>query len=54
MVELGVRQRYRLNILAVRRDGEVDPMPSPSYQFKTNDHVVLLGSDKDVQKFLRF
>ena len=54
MVDLGVRQRYRLNILAVCRNGEVDPMPSPSYQFRANDHVVLLGSDKDVQKFLRF
>ena len=54
MVDLGVRQRSRLNILAVRRNGDVDPMPSPSYQFRANDHVVLLGSDKDVQKFLRF
>ncbi len=54
MVELGVRQRYHLNILAIRRYGDVDPMPSPSYQFTPGDHVILLGSDKDVQKFLRF
>ena len=46
--------RYRLNILAIRRDGKVDPMPSPSSQFVRGDHIVLLGSDKDVQKFLRF
>ena len=54
IIDLGIRPRYRLNILAVRRNGEVDPMPSPSFQFQANDPVVLLGSDKDVQKFLRF
>ena len=53
LVDLGVRQRYHLNILAIRRNGNVEPMPGPSYQFNTNDRVVLLGSDKDVQKFLR-
>ena len=51
---LDIRRKYNLNILAVRRNGDVDPMPSPSYQFRADDHVVLLGSDKDVQKFLRF
>ena len=54
VVELGVRQRYRINILALRRDGNVDPMFGPSCQFRAGDRVVLLGSDKDVQKFLRF
>lgn len=54
LVDLGVRQRYHLNILAIRRNGAVEPMPGPSYQFSMNDRVVLLGSDKDVQKFLRF
>ena len=54
MSDLGVRQRYRLNILAIRRDGEVDPIPSPAYEFQPNDRIVLLGADKDVQKFLRF
>lgn len=54
IAELGVRPRYRMNILAICRDVKVDPMPSPSSQFVRGDHIVLLGSDKDVQKFLRF
>ena len=54
VVDLAVRQRYRLNILAVRRNGQVEPMPGPSWQFAAGDRAVLLGSDKDVQKFLRF
>lgn len=54
VVELGVRQRYRLNILAIRRNGVMEPMPGPSWQFAPDDRIILLGSDKDVQKFLRF
>ena len=54
IADLGVRQRYRLNILALRRNGDVDPMFGPSTPFEAGDRVILLGSDKDVQKFLRF
>ena len=54
VVDLGVRQRYRLNILAMRRNGNVDPMFGPSTTLKAGDRVILLGSDRDVQKFLRF
>ena len=54
VVDLGVRQRYRLNILALRRNGNVDPMFGPSTILQAGDRVILLGSDKDVQKFLRF
>ena len=54
VIELGVRQRYHLNILALRRGNEVNPMFDSSGVFRANDRVILLGSDKDVQKFLRF
>ena len=54
VVDLGVRQRYRLNILALRRNGNVDPMFGPSTVLQAGDRIILLGSDKDVQKFLRF
>ena len=54
VVDLGVRQRYRLNILALRRDSNVDPMFGPATVLQAGDRIILLGSDKDVQKFLRF
>ena len=54
VVDLGVRQRYRLNILALRRDGNVDQMFGPATVLQAGDRIILLGSDKDVQKFLRF
>lgn len=54
VVELAVRQRYRLNILAIRKDGQVLPLPGPGYRFGRDERIILLGGEKDVQKFLRF
>ena len=52
--DLAVRQRYHLNILAIRKNDQVEPLPSPEYQFKRDERIILLGSEKDVQKFLKF
>ena len=54
VVDLAVRQRYRLNILAVRKNGQVMPMPGPTHRFTPGERIILLGDEKDVQKFLRF
>ena len=51
---LAVRQKYRINILAVRQNDIVDAMPGPNYTFRDGDRVILLGNENDVQKFLRF
>lgn len=54
VVDLAVRQKYRLNILAIRRNGEVEPMSGPAHRFERGERIILLGSDHDVQRFLRF
>ena len=52
--DLGVRQRYRLNVLAIRKNGQVIPMPGPADEFVPDERVILLGNEKDLQKFIRF
>ena len=54
VVELAIRQRYRLNILAIRKNGQVEALPGPAHRFNADERVILLGSEKDVQKFLKF
>ena len=51
---LAVRQKYHMNILAIRKNGQVIPMPGPAHQFSRDERIILLGGEKDVQKFLRF
>ncbi len=53
VAELAVRQKYRINILAVRQGGELDTMPGPGHCFSAEETIFILGNDRDVQKFLR-
>lgn len=49
--ELDVRNRYGINILGIRyEDGNLDVSPSPTYQFKMEDHVLMI-SLSSVEKF---
>lgn len=53
LVELAVRQKYRINILAIKRDGKLDPMPEAHHSFCEDETIFVMGSNRDVQKFLR-
>ena len=54
VVDLAIRQRYHLNILAIRKNGQVEALPNPSHRFSRDERIILLGSEKDEQKFLKF
>jgi len=53
VAELAVRQKYRINILAVRHGDTLDTMPGPAHCFSADETIFILGNDRDVQKFLR-
>ena len=48
-----MRQRYRVNVLGVKKGDELQPMPGPSHCFQAGENVFVLGHDMDVQKLLR-
>ena len=50
--QLGVRQRYDINILAVKRGEELIPIPGGDYCFREQETILVLGANRDVQKFL--
>lgn len=45
---LNIRQRYKINIIAVKRNGNLIPSPSPQFQFVSGDHAVVIGYAADV------
>ena len=49
-VELNIRRKYDLNVLAVRRDGNLSVSVSPDTVFAPGDTVFVLGEYKNVQK----
>ena len=53
-VALAFRQKYRINILATKHDGKLEPLPGPNHTFLADETIFILGDNKDVQKFLHF
>lgn len=52
--KLEVRRKYKINIVATKKDGEVNPLPSADYIFADeNEHIIVLGRHVDVEKILK-
>ena len=52
MLELNVRRKYHINILATKNDGILDPLPSVDHTFTENETILILAQNTDIQKFL--
>lgn len=48
--ELNLRASYKLNVLAVKRGGVVDPMPPADHVISGDEHLVVLGKIEDIKK----
>lgn len=53
VVELAVRQKHKVNILAIKRDGQLAPLPGPNHCFREDETIFVLGDNRDIEKFLR-
>ena len=51
--ELAVRQRDHVNILATKRGGALEPLPGPDHCFQSDETVLLLGANREMQRFLQ-
>ena len=52
IVQLAVRSRYHISVLATKLGDTLYPLPKPDPEFKANEHLSIMGGNKDVQKFL--
>lgn len=50
--ELSIRNRYKINILATKEDGEAKLMPGADYIIQANEHLMIIGRKSDVDKIL--
>lgn len=50
ILELNFRGRYHLSILAIKKNGELLPLPPADYVFEPNVHIMVLGKTVDIQK----
>ena len=52
IVQLAVRQKYHISVLAVKRGGRLDPLPKPDHLFREDETLLILGGNQDIQRFL--
>lgn len=50
VVELNIRNKYRVNVLATKENGVVNPMPGASHLFKSSETVMVMGKQDDIYK----
>jgi trk system potassium uptake protein TrkA len=50
IMELDVRKKYKINIIAIKNNEVLNPSPMPDYVFCENDHIFVLGKSRDVFK----
>lgn len=48
MIELDIRARYGINVLAVRAGDDIDVSPDPHRIFSKEDVVIVIGADDDM------
>lgn len=53
VAELAVRQRDNLNVLATKRGEQLDPMLNAQHVFREDETVLVMGNNRDLQRFLR-
>lgn len=52
VVDLSVRRTYGINVLAVRNEDGMNPMPGLDFHFKEGDRIYILASQEAAAKFI--
>ena len=50
LLELNIRRKYQINIIAVKNSLTLDANLSADYRFRPDDHIIVIGRSDDVFK----
>lgn len=50
IIDLDIRSRYNLNVLAIIKSGTLSPMPSPHHIFSSDELIMVMGEINDIKK----
>jgi len=51
IIELDIRARYGINIVAIKRGDEINVSPQASEMILKNDILIVIGADSDINRF---
>ena len=50
---LRVREKYNINIIAVKQDGHIVPVLSPDSRFTADEHLIVMCHKEDISRFIK-
>ena len=50
IIQLDIRSKHGLNIIAIAHEGEINISPAPDYVLDKSDKLVVVGSNKSIQE----
>lgn len=53
IVEIDVRKKYNVNIIAIKKNGEIVSSPIAKYMFEKDDHIMVIGTKIDIEKLTK-
>lgn len=53
ILEKDIRNTYHVSILAIKRNDDMDPMPSAEYRFQKGDTLMVMGKEADIKKITK-
>ena len=48
--QIDIRKQYQLNIIAVKKEGYLNPELTPEYSFSEGETVLVIGNNKNIQR----
>lgn len=49
MVDLSIRTKYHVSVMATKKQNQIYPLPHPSHVFEEEESVMVMGSAKDIE-----
>ena len=53
IIDLDFRNKYHVNIVAIKTKDGLRTMPTSDYTFQGNEHLMVIGHDKDLEKIIK-
>lgn len=53
IVELAIRNKYRVSILATKRGGKIHPLPHPDHVFSPDETLIVMGDSASIKQITR-
>lgn len=48
--DLAIRNKYNVSVLAIKKNGQIFPLPHPNHVFSEGESVMIMGKAEDVKK----